>query len=300
MTRKSRLRTAFLLAVVMQCAWAAGASALEVGALFNIGNLAFSQDRAATDTSFSGTSFPWGLSVYGRQALSSSLTVESGFAMDPILRNVLETRLTYSSPYLIIGGGPFLGVFNSSSLPLNPGISASMQIQMPGVAFFSFRGDSTLGAGLVSAGDYTQGRSDLSLGFYVPNAICSFNLLSRRYVAKTSTGDTIDERVEYSFKTDIFEKNRPYRVVLTFGYQQLSKTFIIGSSTTVDALGSLIIGTRVEAHLTKSLVFIGDLQSGVYSFGQDALLGISNPGPFGYLFQLRTGLQLSLGSSGGN
>jgi hypothetical protein len=86
--------------------------------------------------------------------------------------------------------------------------------------------------------------------------------------------------------------------VLTFGYQRLSKTFITGSTTTVDALGSIIVGTRVEAHLTKTLVFVVHLRSGVYSFGQDALLGISNPGPLGYLFQLQTGLRLSLGQVG--
>ena len=285
----------WLLAVLFFAAASVTAFGFDVGALFNIGNLAFAANRAATDTTFSGTQYPWGVTVYGREQINDSLSVDTSFAMDPILRNVMDTTVTYSGNYFSVSAGPTLGLFNSTSQPLNPGISASVRVGLPGVVFLSYRGDSTLGSGLVSVGDYTQGRSDISLGYYVPNAICSANIRTSRYVEKTATGSTVDDLTQYLFSTDIFQKNIPYRVLLSFGYQQLSKTFNDGSTTTVDALGSLIIETKVEVHLTDSLMFIGDLNSAVYTFGQQALVGISNPGPNGYLFQLQTGLQLTLG-----
>lgn len=271
------------------------AFALELGASFNIGNLAFDPNRASTDTSFAGTYFPWGISVDGTAQLADNLRLDSNFTYnDPLLRNIAYATVTYQGNYFSLGAGPLFGFFNSSTSPLNPGLSVVAQIQLPGVVFLSYRGDSTLAGALVQTGDYLQQSSELSLGYYVPNAIVSLNLLTEKYSMKTSAGNTIDQRTEYSLKADIFQKAIPYRVVLTFGYQTLAKTFVAGSTTTIDQLGSLILGTRLELHPASRLTFIADLDSSIYSFGQKALVGLSNPGPLGYLFQLKTGVRISL------
>jgi hypothetical protein len=166
-------------------------------------------------------------------------------------------------------------------------------MQIPGIVYLSYGSESTLGASLVQVGDYLQQQSNASLGFYIPNAIASANILTKKYTEKTSAGDTIDQLTQYSFKTDIYQKNVPYRVLLTFGYQTLSKTFLEASTTTAQ-LGSIIVGTRVEFHVTNFLTLVADLNSSVYTFGQESLVGLSNPGPNGYLFQLQAGAQLSL------
>lgn len=270
------------------------AFSLDIGATFNIGNLAFQPTRAATDTTFPGTYYPWGLSIFGNERLSDSMAISTGYYNDSILRNIAYAKVTYQGDYFSLGAGPLLGVFNSTASPLTPGIAASVRIQVPGIVYLSYGGDSTLGGSLVQTGDYIQQQSTISLGYYIPNAITSANILNKKYTQKTATGDSIDQLTLYSFKADIYQKNVPYRVLLTFGYQTLSKTFVEGSTTTVDQLGSIMVGTRLEFHVADFLTFIADLNSSVYTFGQQALVGLSNPGPNGYLFQLQTGLQVSL------
>lgn len=292
------MKKALLIAVVMVGA-ASALFGLEVGAMFNIGDLAFNPNRLPTDTSFPGTYYPWGISLDGSAQLSDNLRLDSGITYnDPVLRNIAFTTVTYQGNYFQLGAGPLFGFFNSATTPLSPGLSVSATIQLPGVVFFTYRGDSTLAGALVQTGDYLQQRSQASLGYYVPNAIVSANLVTEKYSEKTSAGNTIDQRTEYSLKTDIYEKAIPYRVLLSFGYQTLAKTFVQGGTTTVDQLGSLILGTRVEFHATHALVFVADLRSSIYTFGQKALVGLSNPGPNGYLFQLTTGVRLTLPGAG--
>lgn len=291
---------AFVISAPLLCFCAFGAYGLDVGAMFHIGNLGFPQNWTASDTNFTGAYYPWGISAYGSEQVSDTITINSGFYNDPILRNIAYSTITYQGDYFSIGAGPLLGLFNSSSQPLNPGITASVQIQVPGIAFLSYRVDSSLGGSLSQTGAYQQSRSDISLGYYIPNAIASANLDSKQYQQKTTaSGYTTDQVMEYSFKVDIFQKNVPYRVVLTFGYQTLSKIFepgAGGTQQTWDRLGSVVVGTRLELHLTGYLMFIADLNSGVYTFGQKDLLGtVTDPGLNGYLFQLQTGMQISLG-----
>lgn len=286
----------FLLFLFLFAVTSVATFGIEVGAMFNVGNLVFKPTRLSSDTSFAGTYYPWGVSLFGSEQVSDNLSVSTGLYNDTVLRNIVYSTITYQGNYFSVGAGPLLGFFNSAVTPLNPGITASVKVQIPGVIFLSYRGDSSLGSSLVQAGDYVQKRSDISFGYYVPNAIVSLNILSRAYTEKTSAGDTIDQLIEYSLKTDIYQKNVPYRILLTFGYQTLSKTFVEGTTTTIDQLGSLIVGTRLEFHMFDFLTFVTDLKSSVYTFGQQALVGVSNPGPGGYLFQLQTGAQISLGS----
>ncbi len=284
-----------MAAAVLLCGVSALSSyALNVGAMFDIGNLAFQPTRTSTDTSFPGTYYPWGISVFGSQQVSDSMSINTGFVQDTILRNMAYTTVTFQSNYFSIGAGPLLGVFNSTASPLTPGIETSVRIQIPGIVYLSYGGDSSLGASLVQTGDYLQQRSNVSLGFYIPNAIASANILTKKYTGKTATGSTIDQLTLYSFQTDIYQKNVPYRVNLTFGYQTLSKTFVVGSTTTIAQLGSIIVGTRLNFNISDFLTFVADLNSSVYTFGQKSLVGLSNPGPNGYLFHLQTGVQVNL------
>ena len=276
---------------------AAPISALQIGASFSTGNLVFAPGRSPTDTSFDGTAFPWGISASAIQPISDQASIDAALDYDPVLRYTISALFTYREQFFTVGVGPSFGIFNSTAEPLKSGIAATFALEWPGVAFVNYFSDNTLGGALVEPGDYIQERNDLSVGFYVPNAICSLNLLTRRYVSATTTGSTIDDLSEYSFKTNLFQKNVPYRVLLTFGYQSLSESFVTSGSTTVDTLGSLIVGTRIEASIGGSFTYVFDLTSSVYTFGQGALVGLSNPGPpwlDGYLFRLTTGIQVNL------
>ena len=192
--------------------------------------------------------------------------------------------------FLRIGVGPFFGLFNSTSSILKPGLSTSVQLEFPGIAYMLFRSDSSIGGRLVEVGDYTQERSDIAVGVYVQNVIMSAVLKSRRFSQKTAAdAEILDALSVYAFETDIFRKNAPYKVLLSFGYHQLTRSYIHPTET-LHALNSIVLGTNVDIFLTPYLTTSLNLESSVYSFGSDELLGISNPGPGGYLFRAYVGV----------
>jgi hypothetical protein len=266
---------------------------LEVGADFHIGNLTFDRNRSIGDRGFTGTNFNWGLSTYVNHPITEDLTILAGYYMDPILRKRIYTRFTYNYNFLTIGVGPFAGVFNSFETLIKPGISTYIRLDFPGVVFLEFQADSSMGGRMIETGEYFQERTGVSLGYYVPHAICAVNIDTSKYTSKTSTGEVIDKLQEYTFSTDIFKKNAPYKIFLAFGFQRLSKIFIVDDSSTSHSLGSIIVDTRADFFLPKDLTLFAKLKSSVYTFGLDKLLGLSNPGPGGYLFEASIGFSLS-------
>ncbi len=291
MNPKTRI---LLVSFVLLFASIAAGFSLDIGTSFHIGNLNFEKTRVSGDTGFTGTTFPWGIDAFINQNISDGLNLHTAFFMDPILRNISYTLFTYRQNFFSIGVGPFFGIFNSTATVLKSGISTAVRLELPGIMYLSFRADSSIGGRLIQDGDYIQERSDVSFGYYIRNAICSLNLLTKRYTMKTAAGESIDSLTEYSFKTDIFQKNVPYQVLLSLGFHKLSKLFVESGSTIDHSLGSLVIGTKVDVFLNDYLALVFVLDSSVYSFGMGTLVGVSNPGPGGYLFKASTGITLNI------
>jgi hypothetical protein len=277
-----------------------GASALPVAALevsgsFQLGNNAFALDRAETNVTFPGDLYQWGADVSVKQAITDDFTFTSSVQRELILRNTVYNTLTYRQGFLRIGVGPFFGLFNSSTAILKPGITTSVQLELAGLAFVSFRSDSSIGGRLVEIGDYTQERSDISAGLYVKNVIISGLLQTRKFSQKTATDvETVDTLSVYAFQTDIYRKNTPYKLLLTFGYHQLARSYVHPTETVQHVLNSIVLGTRLDLYLTPFLSTTLDLESSMYTFGNGELLGISNPGPGGYLFRAYAGVTFDL------
>lgn len=270
---------------------AATAPAFELGARFDLSNLDFSRERAGTATTLPGDASNWGVSVTGSQTLGDNLGIELSYADDPILRRVGYTRISYVDQFFSIAVGPFFGLFNSSSTLLQSGLTTSVALFIPGIATFQVRSDNSLGGRLSVAGDYIQERSDISLGFFLPNVIPTLHLRTKRFTQKTAAGEVMDRFTEYALTTDIYQKNVPYRVMLTFGYQDISRQFI-EAATTTHAYGSVILGVKATAEVFRAMELIADLESSVYTFGTDALLGTTSADTF--LFRLSTGISLDL------
>ena len=287
-------KTPILVVLLLWCVIGTSYS-LEIGAVFEIGNLSFADDRVSTALDFP-LQYPWGVSVYGSQQVTDALGINTGFYFDPILNNVSYTLLTYTISFFTIGVGPYFGFFNSPTSILKPGISTSVRLDFPGLVFFQFRSDSSISARLVQEGDYLQERSDVSAGFYVYNSIASVNLSTKSYTYRTDTEEIIDSFVEYSFKTDIYQKNVPYRVLLSFGYQKRGKSFTntADKTTVAHSINSIVIGTRLDIQFTDFLSFMVNLDSAMYSFGTagEALLDLPTSGPGSYLFNVSTGFVL--------
>jgi len=262
-----------LLLILIVCT-ALDLTALELGGDFRMGNLALSQIVNSTVPSFNGNDYnSWGLSFWLKDNISDNLTIDAAFYSDPILRNICYTLFTYTESFLSLGVGPFFGLFNADlNTILKSGISTSIKLELPSILFVDFRTDSSLASRLLIVGDYVQERTDLTFGFYVKNAICSVNMLSKKFTQKEATDELIDSLNEYSFKTHLYQKNTPYKITLKFAYQNLSRQFIEAASTEQYILNSIIVGTKLEINFTNAIRFYVDMDNSVYTFGQEKLL----------------------------
>lgn len=292
---KRNKKLVILLIIITLLGPMASLYSLEIGAAFQIGDLGFASDRLSTATDFP-LLYPWGISFHGSQQVSETLGIDAGFYFDPVLNKVSYTLLTYTIQFFTIGVGPYFGFFNSDTAILKPGISTSVKIDFPGLVFFQFRADSSISARLVQEGDYLQERSDISAGFYVKNVIASANLFTKSYTYRAATAEVIDSFAEYSFKTDLYQKNVPYRIQLSFAYQKRSKSFTDISTfvTVAHELNSIVIGTRLDLQVADFLSIMVHLDSAMFSFGTagDALLDLPTSGPGSYLFNVSAGFVL--------
>ena len=267
----------------------------ELGASFLIENLAFTRNRSRGETDFSGLEFPIGFSLYGSHQLQDNLFLEVEYVYDDILRNITSSLFIYQGDFYSFGVGPFVGFLNSSRILPKVGISSLFKIEWPGRLFAELWIDSSTNNQLTEVGHYSQERNRFSFGFYVPGAICALNWDSRSFAEKTDSYQITDTLNRYSFSTDIFKKNVPYKIVVTFALQGISKSYDGKEEIKIHTLNSLVLGTRVDLDVTDFLTVIIDLDSSIYSYGQDELLGVSNPGPLGgYLFRALAGVRIDM------
>ena len=274
-----------------------GAFAFEVGAYFDLSNLDFPSSRTAAETTLPGADYIWGIRVTGRDQLSEGLALDLSYCRDSVLRRIAFTRIAYTDDFFSITVGPFFGLLNSPNTIVQSGLSTTVELYIPGVTFLRLRSDNSLSGRLVVTGDYIQEQSELAIGFYTPNVIPTVYVASKRYTTKTDAGEAVDSLTEYGITTDIFQKNMPYQIALNFAYQDAGRQFV--EATTVNhAYGSVVIGARITLSLFDAFTVVADLDSSIYTFGRDFLLGEVSSDSF--LFRLSTGLEINLDAFAGN
>ena len=286
---KTLFRTLLLIVTVVSL------NAVDVGARFQLSNIDFASDRDKTDTTVEGVDYLYGLSVFGSADAGEDMIIEGGLIYDPVLRYSAFALINFRRDFFQIKAGPFFGVLNDWNTILKPGISTAVRVDLPGLIFTRLEADSSIGGRLVRTGDYLQERSLIGVGFYVPNAICELSVLTKSFTEKSSTGEMVNELAAYTFSTDIYQKNRPYKVELRFAYQTRTLTFIEAVESE-HVLNSLVIGTRLELQASKRLDLFFDLESNVYSFGEvdSTFIDFADSGIGIYLFSLSTGFSFSL------
>ena len=198
------------------------AAALDLEASAFFGNLGLPW---AGEEPLTGAQFPSDAWIYGGKAgftdeLGEGLSLYAGYETDPTLRHVVKGIISYESGMASISAGPRVGVFNTAQTPLKAGIEVGFRLDAPGIAFFSVDTASSMGVGLASAGDYSQEYSDISAGWYVYNAICSFSMTTKRYTRVLASGEPlVDASNDYLFSVDTYKKGAPYRVLTELARQ---------------------------------------------------------------------------------
>ncbi|PKL23960.1 MAG: hypothetical protein CVV47_11880 [Spirochaetae bacterium HGW-Spirochaetae-3] len=290
---RARALAVFASAVIAAAASVAPAAAFDIEASAYFGNLGLPWDgeTAMTDAEFPADGWLYGGRAAFVQRLGDGFSLVAEYETDPVLRNIVRGVITYKTGMASISAGPMVGVFNSAGHALKAGIDIGFRLEAPGIAFFSADVESSMGAGLVTAGDYSQEASELSAGWYVYNAICSASLISKRFTRIIDAGALVDASTDYLFSVDVHKKGTPYRVLTELGYRTMTRTY---PDDTIDGLGAVILGAEVNADVSPTLTVVAGLDSGVYVFGLEELSG-RGPASSSFLFSASVGFVLHLG-----
>jgi hypothetical protein len=260
------------------------ASGLEIGSSLEVSNMNFLSGRTPSDTSFVPNYLPVGFKLFGEQQVDDSLRWSFGLVSDRILHNLIYSEFAYSGSFYAVSVGPFLGVLNTAATPVKAGILASIRLEIQGSAFAYLRSNRSInllgGLGATGAsslldavGDFQQESSDFGFGFYQPNAILTFFVSSKSYIEKKSASTEGDLVTDYGFSADIFQKNIPFRALLSFLYRNMARSFELPASLTRHSIGALVLGIRGDVSLNASFSLFAGIESSIYSFGLDKLVG---------------------------
>ncbi len=271
---------------------AASAFGLEVSTVASAGNLNFDTAAESAISAASGSfegQWWYGGSLSATERIGDNISFSAGFERDSIVKNVIFTRVGYDAGFAKLSVGPFFGPFNAAGSVLSSGISTYLRLEMPGIIFGSFRSDSTIGAGLAAPGDYVQEKSEVLLGFWVPNLLISARLASQSFTYKdTAALTTVDERTRYEFVAEAFQKNTPYTIRLNIGYENLKRSYVAASSD-VDELGAAIVGLQATAYLSDRLRVSGGAEGALYAWG---IGDLGSPATTSALFTAQIGVTL--------
>ena len=290
-------RILFILLIIT--AFSLPAIAAETGGSFTIGNNNLTP-APMTTAAFPGTNFPWGAELFWKKAANDTSGITVGFYRDPILKNLGYTNFYYAEDLFSIEVGPFFGLFNNAQTLIKSGISTLVRVNIPGVAFAQFDTQSTIGGRLVNTGDYIQEANNISIGFYVYNAICTVMIDTKSYVTINDAGNSqTEDYTEYAFIANLFQKNVPYTAELKLGYQQRVRTI---ETVSIQSLNNLILGTDFAITPLEFLSVNIGLESGLYSFGSfeditagtNQLLSFPDTFPGNFLFNATLGFSIDL------
>jgi hypothetical protein len=282
------------LAALAVLAAAAPAAALELGVDAIASNLQFPWEDQAP---IAGATFPndnyfWGGAAWLRAPLGEDASIRVEVERDPVLRNSAYALVEFERGIAKVSAGPFFGFLNADGAPFSAGISATVRLQWPGVAYLSMRSDGAAAISLFQTDAAPQAMTEISAGVYVPHAIVSAVVSAKRFNEELASGDLIaDSLTRYAMEVEIFKKNVPYTLQVSLGYEQRSKRFEATDQT--DALGAAVLGVETAAQIGPALKLRTSFSTGVYVFGLDELKG-RGPASDSLFFNAGLGISLDL------
>jgi hypothetical protein len=302
-------RACRVLAVVLWAAfWAFPLWGMDLEISGGLGNTAFDTERESAlglgGEAFKGRLFPEVLVKFSGEA-ENGVYYNGGFEREPLLRTQVFAAMGIRLDHIYLEIGPFMGLFNAQDQAVNPGLSAGMGLELPGVVFVNLRASSSLGSILNDTGEYLQRSAEISAGFWIPYVICSFNINTKDFaLAEKGNLHIEDSLSRYFFRADVFSKNVPYTCRLDLGYQNLSRSYssyrISGANLNrdiqTDEFKALYMGLEFSHTVTPAFKLILGGEMPVYAW---SVRPMKNQDRGSLLFKAYAGVILTLGANWG-
>jgi hypothetical protein len=284
----------FLCIAALLCATQSSWSVpIDLEAEVSGGNQSFGSNRASTSTALTTGSYGFGGSAALGVGISDNLTFVTQYERSAVFGNLTRFTFRHRDQFVSVGAGASFGVANSAAVLLKPAVYTSIRFDLPGLLYARFTTERTLRTDPKKAGDYVMDSLGLATGFYLPNAIFTLRYHSDSREKREASGSVLDIETDYFADIDVFAKNVPYRVLLSFGYRDVTRSYVT-TSVSRHTTGFLILGTHLFFDLSDNLAYRVGVDSSVYTFGRNALIGeFANDT---YVFRASTGVSYSFGS----
>jgi len=243
--------------------------ALEIEFTGGIDNFTFHPDRVTAHKESKNyktfQEYPFGyfdLSIKGE--VSEKMGVNIHAQRDHILRNSLNAKIWANMDYLSVEFGPFIGMGDRADKP-DLGVTGSIQVAYPGIAFLSVNGTSSLGTEYEFMSKNHREVLETKLGFWLPNIIATFSAGTKNYTYQFDEKTIRDELARFMFSADIYNKNFPLRVRIDVGYEVLSRFYGYGSRSEInDELSAIFTGIDIRWQFSRNMRFIAGFEIPVY------------------------------------
>ena len=263
------MKKVLFIILILCCVLSSQVFSLDLELIGGLGNLAYNQERTSAlsdpdnPRAFTPHLFPLALARLSGEYKSFAYNL--GFERDPVVRNRLFANLRADLDYFFIEAGPFIGLFNTSKLPFNPGISTAMGLGFPGIVFARAGASSNLGTVMDITDNYSQNTGNISVEFWIPHLVCSLNMSYRSFTIREQANLLIeDESRRYYFSADAYTKNIPYTIRVDLGFEKLSRSYVsqkidndsIVKSTQTDEFKSVFMGLEGTYTFSPALKFL--------------------------------------------
>jgi hypothetical protein len=278
---------ALLLAAVLSPLGAA-----EISASAGMSNFAFTDSG-----NIQPLTMHYGTAVSFRDQLMNNLDGIVGFECSPVNGNLLSARASWTTSILEISAGPSFGMLNSSSgakeVPtlFQPGLGIGFGVTIPGIVTVNADTDFALPPASGAAGQVYLQKSKLSVGFFLPNTICTLGINQESNSRNSLVEPRIKSITDYGLYTEAYRKGAPWRIGVDFIYR-VSDYYLGEDADENRKIGNLVLGGALTWSPKSDFAVFVSGDGSLYSFSltSDKVDNLDK-----LLFDLKAGVKITTG-----
>jgi hypothetical protein len=252
-------------------------------------------DRMLPSLPVANTYNPVGALTLTRQ-LNNTLAFVLELERESLSLNRLVVRAAWNTGAVGIEAGPSLGILNTETLDISPGLSFMLRLRFPAWNLSGlFRFDSALGREPSAPGDYTQSYAAAAVSYAFPAVTLTLGMLERGSIMLNSQGILRAGRwIRYNLAAEFPPAPASWGFRIELGYEQLQWNYNLSVPLEYRYFA---VYAGLEASYTvlpDFLTLIAGLEGPVYPFVYPALIQSMDDPQEAFYGRITLGFRLSL------
>lgn len=184
------------------------------------------------------------------QEISDGLFLDAGFTKSIVNDYSIYTDFKITNDLFGFNLGIFTNFLNDSGKLLTPGLNYGLNFKVPGLLLVSLDINNTIPNTSPLESGVNINNYDISVGFYMGDAILSFNLESSNNSKGTILTSNSTSYNKYFMNLDLFNKYTTYRISIDLGWN-----YIYREITTLSITDNVLSGDTSESLKAGSAFF---------------------------------------------